>query len=177
MELVLVVAMFASFLFFLFLGFPVAFVLGGVGVLFALLGDYLQDQGVDIIAGVNFVGFTTDRIYSTVSNYALVPMSLFVFMGFMLERSGVAERLLNALGRLLARTPGGLALAVVLIGVVLAASTGIIGASVVLLATVALPALRKAGYDNPLSLGTVAASGCLGLLLPPAIRLIVMADQ
>lgn len=176
-ELILVIAMFSSFLLGLFLGFPVAFVLGGVGVLFAILGDYLQQQGVDIIAGVNFVGFTTDRIFSTISNYALVPMSLFVFMGFMLERSGVAERLLGALGRLLARTPGGLALSVVLIGVVLAASTGIIGASVVLLATVALPALRKAGYDIPLSLGTVASSGCLGILLPPSIMLIVMADQ
>lgn len=176
-ELLLVIAMFASFLLGLFLGFPVAFVLGGVGVLFAILGDYLQNQGVDIIAGVNFVGFTTDRIFSTISNYALVPMSLFVFMGFMLERSGVAERLLGALGRLLARTPGGLALSVILIGVVLAASTGIIGASVVLLATVALPALRKAGYDIPLGLGTVASSGCLGILLPPSIMLIVMADQ
>lgn len=176
-ELLLVIAMFASFLFGLFLGFPVAFVLGGVGVLFALLGEYLQQQGVDIIAGVNFIGFTGDRIFSTITNYALVPMALFVFMGFMLERSGVAERLLDALGRLLARTPGGLALSVVLIGVVLAASTGIIGASVVLLATVALPALRKAGYDIPLGLGTVASSGCLGILLPPSIMLIVMADQ
>lgn len=176
-ELLLVIAMFASFMLGLFLGFPVAFVLGGVGVLFAILGDYLQDQGVDIIAGVNFVGFSTDRIFSTISNYALVPMSLFVFMGFMLERSGVAERLLEALNRLLARMPGGLTLSVVLIGVVLAASTGIIGASVVLLATVALPALRKAGYDLPLSLGTVASSGCLGILLPPSIMLIVMADQ
>jgi tripartite ATP-independent transporter DctM subunit len=176
-ELLLVIAMFGSFLAGLFLGFPVAFVLGGVGVLFAILGDHLQQQGVDIIAGVNFIGFTTDRIFSTISNYALVPMSLFVFMGFMLERSGVAERLLDALTRLLSRMPGGLTLAVVLIGVVLAASTGIIGASVVLLATVALPALRKAGYDLPLSLGTVASSGCLGILLPPSIMLIVMADQ
>lgn len=75
-ELLLVIAMFASFLFGLFLGFPVAFVLGGVGVLFALLGEYLQQQGVDIIAGVNFIGFTGDRIFSTITNYALVPMAL-----------------------------------------------------------------------------------------------------
>jgi tripartite ATP-independent transporter DctM subunit len=176
-EVVLVASMFGAFLVFLFLGFPVAFVLGGVGVLFALLGDLLPRFGIDVMAGSNFIGFASDRIFSTITNYSLVPMLLFVFMGFMLEKSGVAERLLSAMERVLGRTPGGLALSVVLIGVVLAASTGIIGASVVLLATVALPAFRRAGYDLPLGLGTVAASGCLGILIPPSIMLIVMADQ
>ncbi|WP_306118191.1 MULTISPECIES: TRAP transporter large permease subunit [unclassified Roseitalea] len=176
-EVLLVVAMFASFLVGLFAGFPVAFVLGGVGVAFALLGEVLPAMGVDVMAGANFIGFATDRIFGIVSNYSLVPMSLFVFMGFMLDRSGIAERLLAAMARVLARTPGGLGLSVVGIGVVLAASTGIIGAAVVLLATVALPAFRKAGYDIPLSLGTVAASGCLGILIPPSIMLIVMGDQ
>lgn len=176
-DALLVLAMFATFAIGLFAGFPVAFVLGGVGVLFALLGEVLPYLGIDVFAGVNFIGFANDRIFSTLTNYSLIPMALFVFMGFMLDRSGVAERLLNAMARSLGRTPGSLGISVVVIGVILAASTGIIGASVVLLATVALPALRKAGYDMPLGLGTVAASGCLGILIPPSIMLIVMGDQ
>lgn len=176
-ETLLILAMFSSFAAGLFAGFPVAFVLGGVGVLFALLGHVLQGQGVDVFAGSNFIGFAADRIFSTLTNYALIPMALFVFMGFMLERSGVATRLLDAMSRALGPTPGSLGISVVAIGVILAASTGIIGASVVLLATVALPALEKAGYDMPLGLGTVAASGCLGILIPPSIMLIVMGDQ
>ena len=176
-EVLLVLAMFAAFAAGLFAGFPVAFVLGGVGVLFAVLGDLLPTIGIEVFAGVNFIGFSTDRIFSSLTNYSLVPIAMFVFMGFMLEKSGVAERLLSAMSRSLGRTPGSLGLSVVLIGVILAASTGIIGASVVLLATVALPALERAGYHMPLGLGTVAASGCLGILIPPSIMLIVMSDQ
>lgn len=176
-EVLLVLAMFAAFAVGLFAGFPVAFVLGGVGVLFALLGEVLPAAGIDVMAGANFIGFATDRIFSTLTNYSLVPIAMFVFMGFMLDKSGVAERLLAAMSRSLGRTPGSLGLSVVVIGVILAASTGIIGASVVLLATVALPALERAGYHMPLGLGTVAASGCLGILIPPSIMLIVMSDQ
>ncbi|XWN30115.1 MAG: TRAP transporter large permease subunit [Devosia sp.] len=176
-EIVFVILLFGTFAVFLFSGYPVAFVLGGVGVLFALLGEVLPHFGIKVLAGTNFIGFATDRMFAAISNYSLVPMAMFVFMGFMLERSGVAERLLQALTSALRQVPGGLALAVVLIGVVLAASTGIIGASVVLLATVALPALAGARYHPPLALGTVAASGTLGILIPPSIMLIVMADQ
>lgn len=176
-DVVFVIAMFAAFAAGLFAGYPVAFVLGGVGVLFALTGDLLPLFGIKVLAGSNFIGFATDRIFSTLSNYSLVPIAMFVFMGYMLEKSGVAERLLDAMSRVLRAVPGGLGVGVVLIGLVLAASTGIIGASVVLLATVALPALRRAGYDVPFSLGTVAASGCLGILIPPSIMLIVMGDQ
>ncbi|MCF3935493.1 TRAP transporter large permease subunit [Acuticoccus sp. M5D2P5] len=176
-DLLFVVLMFSTFAVFLFLGFPVAFVLGGVGVLFAVLGEILPLFGVKVLAGTNFIGFAADRIFATISNYSLVPMAMFVFMGYMLERSGVAERLLDSLSASLRRVPGGLGLAVVLIGVVLAASTGIIGASVVLLATVALPALAAGRYAAPLGLGAVAASGTLGILIPPSIMLIVMADQ
>ena len=176
-DVIFVIAMFAAFAAGLFAGYPVAFVLGGVGVLFALLGDVLPMFGIKVLAGTNFIGFATDRIFSTLSNYSLVPIAMFVFMGYMLERSGVAERLLAAMSRIMRNVPGGLGLAVVMIGLVLAASTGIIGASVILLATVALPALNRAGYDIPLSLGTVAASGCLGILIPPSIMLIVMGDQ
>lgn len=176
-ELVFVILIFSTFAIFLFSGYPVAFVLGGVGVLFALLGEALPLFGIKVLAGTNFIGFAADRMFGAISNYSLVPMAMFVFMGFMLERSGVAERLLQALTSALRQVPGGLTLAVVLIGVVLAASTGIIGASVVLLATVALPALEAARYQAPLALGTVAASGTLGILIPPSIMLIVMADQ
>ncbi|WP_367196566.1 TRAP transporter large permease subunit [Amorphus sp. 3PC139-8] len=176
-DVIFVALMFAAFAGGLFAGFPVAFVLGGVGVLFALLGDLLPMFGIKVLAGTNFVGFASDRIFGTLANYSLVPMAMFVFMGLMLERSGVADRLLVAMGRMMRRLPGGLGLAVVAIGLVLAASTGIIGASVVLLATVALPVLRRANYNMPLGLGTVAASGCLGILVPPSIMLIVMGDQ
>jgi len=176
-EVVFVALMFAVFAGGLFAGFPVAFVLGGTGILFAVLGDLLPMVGIKVMAGTNFIGFSSDRIFGSLSNYSLVPIAMFVFMGLMLERSGVAGRLLAAMSRVMRSVPGGLGLSVVLIGLVLAASTGIIGASVVLLATVALPALRKAGYDIPLSLGTVAASGCLGILIPPSIMLIVMGDQ
>ncbi|WP_116083482.1 TRAP transporter large permease subunit [Tropicimonas sp. IMCC34011] len=176
-EAYLVMAMFATFAVGLFAGFPVAFVLGGVGVLFALLAEVLPYAGIDVFAGINFIGFSADRIFSTLTNYSLVPIAMFVFMGFMLEKSGVAERLLAAMTRSLGRTPGSLGLSIVVIGVILAASTGIIGASVVLLATVALPALQRSGYNMPLGLGTVAASGCLGILIPPSIMLIVMSDQ
>ncbi|MGX1306994.1 tripartite ATP-independent transporter DctM subunit [Amorphus suaedae] len=176
-EAIFVALMFLVFAGGLFAGFPVAFVLGGTGVLFAILGDLLPSIGIKVLAGTNFIGFSSDRIFGTLSNYSLVPIAMFVFMGLMLERSGVASRLLVAMERVMRRVPGGLGLSVVLIGLVLAASTGIIGASVVLLATVALPAMRRAGYNVPLSLGTVAASGCLGILIPPSIMLIVMGDQ
>jgi tripartite ATP-independent transporter DctM subunit len=177
-EVLFVALMFAAFMALLFTGYPVAFVLGGVGVLFALLGDALPLMGIDSLpVGSNFLGFATDRIFSTVSNYSLVPMAMFVFMGYMLDRSGIADRLLDALSLAMRRVPGGMALAVVLIGVILAASTGIIGASVILLATVALPALSRSKTNLPLSLGLVASSGCLGILIPPSIMLIVMGDQ
>lgn len=177
LEVLFVILMFSGFAVGLFAGYPVAFVLGGVGVLFALLGDVLQANGIDVLAGSNFIAFASDRIFSSLTNYSLVPIAMFVFMGFMLERSGVADRLLGAMSQVLRSVPGGLGLSIVLIGLVLAASTGIIGASVVLLATVALPILSRSGYNVPFSLGTVAASGCLGILIPPSIMLIVMGDQ
>ena len=141
LEVLFVILMFSGFAVGLFAGYPVAFVLGGVGVLFALLGDVLQANGIDVLAGSNFIAFASDRIFSSLTNYSLVPIAMFVFMGFMLERSGVADRLLGAMSQVLRSVPGGLGLSIVLIGLVLAASTGIIGASVVLLATVALPIL------------------------------------
>ena len=177
MDALFVFLIFGCFMLLLFSGFPVAFVLGGVGVLFAALGSLLAPFEIAEVAELRMIGFVSNRIFDTLSSYSLIPMSMFIFMGFMLDRSGIAERLILAMRRVLGPAPGGLAIAVVLIGVVLAASTGIIGASVVLLATIALPTMMQSGYARWLSAGTVGATGCLGILVPPSIMLVVMGDQ
>ncbi|WP_339691465.1 TRAP transporter large permease subunit [Celeribacter baekdonensis] len=178
MDILFVFLLFASFMVVMFSGFPIAFVLGGVAVLFAALGTFLDAFNVDAdMASLRMIGFVANRIFDTLSSYSLIPISMFVFMGMMLDKSGVAERLLTRMHQVLRVVPGGMAVSVVLIGVVLAASTGIIGASVVLLATIAMPAMRGAGYDDRLGLGVVGATGCLGILIPPSIMLIVMGDQ
>ncbi|KAB6717220.1 MULTISPECIES: TRAP transporter large permease subunit [Roseobacteraceae] len=178
MDILFVFLLFASFMVVMFSGFPIAFVLGGVAVLFAALGTLLDAFSVDAdMASLRMIGFVANRIFDTLSSYSLIPISMFVFMGMMLDKSGVAERLLTRMHQVLRVVPGGMAVSVVLIGVVLAASTGIIGASVVLLATIAMPAMRGAGYDDRLGLGVVGATGCLGILIPPSIMLIVMGDQ
>ncbi|MFN4169215.1 MAG: TRAP transporter large permease subunit, partial [Pannonibacter phragmitetus] len=177
-DAVFVFLLFSTFMVVMFSGYPVAFVLGGVGVLFAVLGSVLDAFAFDAdMASIRMLGFVANRTFDTLSSYSLIPMSMFIFMGLMLDRSGIAEKLLTSMHGLLRQVPGGLAVSVVLIGVVLAASTGIIGASVVLLATIAMPAMRAAGYDDRLSLGTIGATGCLGILIPPSIMLVVMGDQ
>ncbi|MZI95612.1 TRAP transporter large permease subunit [Vibrio sp. CAIM 722] len=177
MSILFVFLLFSVFMVVLFSGYPVAFVLGGVGVLFAIVGQICTNFGYYDVAELRTIGFVANRVFATLANYSLIPMSMFIFMGFMLERSGVAERLIIAMRNLLGKTPGGLAIAVVLIGVILAASTGIIGASVILLSAIALPTMSKAGYSPSLSAGTVGATGCLGILVPPSIMLVVMGDQ
>lgn len=174
----LVVAMFATFILFLFTGFPVAWVLGGVGVLFAGIG-YLSDTYFDTITGLDFLtlGLVVNRIYKIMDNWVLVALPMFIFMGLMLDRSGVAERMMKAMQELFGNVRGGLAVTVTLIGVILAASTGIIGASVVLLGLLSLPAMMRQGYSRSLALGTIAGSGTLGILIPPSIMLVIMADQ
>lgn len=167
MEAALPVAMIATLLVGVFAGYPVALVLAGTGVLFTFLGDL----------PLLFLSLGVSRIFSGIlTNWLLIAVPLFVFMGLMLEKSGVAARLLRTLASLLGPYPGGYAYAVALIGVVLAASTGIIGASVVLMGLLAIPAMLKAGYDPRLSTGLVAASGTLGILLPPSIMLIIVGD-
>jgi tripartite ATP-independent transporter DctM subunit len=173
----LVAAMVATLVALLFSGYPVAFVLGGVAVAFACIGEVAIHFGADLDADLSLLGLVVDRFYGTLSDFGLVPLPLFVFMGHMLDRSGVAQELLRSLQRSLGRLPGGLAIAVTLLGVVLAASTGIIGASVALLGTIALPAMLEHHYQPELALGTIAASGCLGILIPPSIMLVLMADQ
>ncbi|AMY70623.1 TRAP transporter large permease [Frigidibacter mobilis] len=152
----------------IFTGYPVAFVLAGIGISFALL------NGVPML----FLSMGVQRIYSgTLTNWLLVAIPLFVFMGLMLERSGIAERLMRSLAALFQCTPGGYAFSVMIIGVIMAASTGIIGASVVMMGMMSLPAMREAKYDMKLASGLIASSGTLGILLPPSIMLIILGDQ
>nr|VFK37086.1 MAG: TRAP transporter, DctM subunit [Candidatus Kentron sp. SD]VFK41159.1 MAG: TRAP transporter, DctM subunit [Candidatus Kentron sp. SD]VFK78275.1 MAG: TRAP transporter, DctM subunit [Candidatus Kentron sp. SD] len=175
---ILVIAMFVTFVAFLFTGLPVAFVLGGVGVLFAGIG-YLSDQYLGTITGLDFLtlGLVVNRIYKIMDNWVLVALPMFIFMGLMLDRSGVAHRMMHAMQALFGRVRGGLAVTVTLIGIVLAASTGIIGASVVLLGMLSLPTMLRQGYGKSLATGTICSAGCLGILIPPSIMLVIMADQ
>lgn len=177
-NLVFVIGMFAFFIGGLFTGYPLAFVLGGTAVIFALLGNVVEFFGIFVDVNFNWMRNVVSRTFGNVmANYGLVSLPMFVFMGHMLDRSGIALKLLRALQLVLARVPGGLAIAVCLIGIVLAASTGIIGASVVLLTTLALPTMLEEKYQKELSVGVIAASGTLGILIPPSIMLIVMGDQ
>ncbi len=155
----------------LFTGYPVAFVLGGVGLLFAVIGDF---AGMFRLQQLTLIPL---RIYgSTMESMVLVAIPMFIFMGTMLEKSGVARDLLQALQVLLRRVPGGLALAVTLMGTIMAATTGIIGASVVMMTLMALPVMLERRYNVPLATGTIAASGTLGILIPPSIMLVIMSD-
>ncbi|SEI55630.1 TRAP transporter, DctM subunit [Allopseudospirillum japonicum] len=175
---ILVVAMFASFILLLFTGFPVAWVLGGIGVIFTGIG-YLADIYLDTWTGLDMLtlSLVVNRIYKIMDNWVLVALPMFIFMGIMLDRSGVAERLMESIQELFGRVRGGLAITVTLIGIILAASTGIVGASVVLLGLMSLPAMMRQNYATPLALGTIASAGTLGILIPPSIMLVIMADQ
>jgi len=174
----LVISMFFSFIFLLISGIPVAWVLGGVGVAFVGVG-YLSDIYLDTITGLDYmtIGLVSNRIFKIMDNWILVALPMFIFMGLALDESGIAEKLLKSLQRFFGKMRGGLAITVVILGVLLAASTGIIGASVVLLAVMSLPVMLKQGYDKQTALGVIASSGTLGILIPPSIMLIIMADQ
>jgi tripartite ATP-independent transporter DctM subunit len=155
----------------LFCGYPVAFVLGGIGIFFGGLGILL-----DVFQPVQFFNLLP-RIWGGVAaNPILVAVPMFIFMGTVLERSGVANDLLNALQVLTRRIPGGLAMSVTLMGTIMAATTGIVGASVVMLTLVALPTMLARGYQKELTVGTIASAGTLGILIPPSIMLVIMGD-
>ncbi len=172
-EQLLPLLMFVGLGVFLFSGYPVAFTLGGVGLSFAFIAMMIDPFLFD---WPQFSAIPS-RIYGAIaSNLILTAIPMFIFMGTMLERSGVARDLLNCLQVLLRRVPGGLALAVTLMGTILAATTGIIGASVVMMSLLALPVMTARGYDPRLATGTIAASGTLGILIPPSIMLVIMAD-
>jgi len=163
--------MFLTLAVLLFSGFPVAFILGGLALLYGLFGYFLE-----IFSLIEFFNFLPRIWGQAAENLVLVSVPAFVFMGVMMERSGVAEDLLYCVQVLLKKVPGALALAVVIMGTVLAAMTGIIGASVTMMTALALPTMMRQGYSHALSTGCIAASGTLGILIPPSIMLIIMAD-
>ena len=177
-ESILLTAMFVVFGGLLLLGFHVAFCLFGVSVLFTALAIF-TDQYFDTATGLDFsfFGLVIERIYGLMTNWILIAGTMFIFMGYMLDHSGIADRLLTSTQELFGNVRGGMAVTVALIGALLAASTGIIGASVVLLAVLSLPVMMAQGYSRELAVGTVAASGCLGIIIPPSIMLVFMADQ
>ena len=175
---VLAVLMFMAFIGLIFSGFPVAWVLGGLAVVFTALGVIAQvDMGLPVFVSWDYSTLVVDRIWDIMNNWVLVALPMFVFMGLMLDRSGVAQRLMINVARLFGGIRGGMAVTVALIGILLAASTGIIGASVVLLALLGLPQMLALNYKPELAVGTVCAVGTLGILIPPSIMLVLMADR
>lgn len=174
----LAILMFIAFIGLIFTGYPVAWVLGGLAVLFTAIG-IIADLDFGVATGLNWAwtSATVDRIWSTMQNWMLVALPMFVYMGLMLDRSGIAADLLRNVSRLFGRVRGGMAVTIAIIGIVLAATTGIIGASVVLLALLGMPLMLKQGYQKELACGTVCATGTLGILIPPSIMLVLMGDQ
>jgi len=164
------VAMFLATIAAVLAGYPVAFTLAGVALLFAGLGMALGVFDVTILSAL--VG----RYFGTMTNETLVAVPLFVFMGVMLERSRIAEALLTTMGELFGTLRGGLGYSVVIVGALLAASTGIVGATVVTMGLLSLPAMMRAGYDPKLATGTICAAGTLGQIIPPSTVLIFVGD-
>ena len=175
----LVIGMFLTFIALLFTGFPVAWVLAGVGIAFSGIAWITDNVMGWTMTGLDYntLGLLVIRIYGIMTNWVLIALPMFIFMGLMLDKSGIAQKMMHSMQKLFGNIRGGLAITVALIGIILAASTGIIGASVVLLGVMSIPIMLKQNYNKPLALGTVAASGCLGILIPPSIMLVIMGDQ
>src|SRR5881275_879672 len=163
--------MFATLVAFLLLGYPVAFALGAVGLSFGFIGVYLGLLHPALFQAL------PERIFGIMANDTLLAVPFFTFMGLILERSGMAEDLLDTIGQLFGPIRGGLAYAVVLVGALLAATTGVVAASVISMGLISLPIMLRYGYDRRLASGVIAASGTLAQIIPPSLVLIVMADQ
>ena len=163
--------MFGALVIFLLLGYPAAFSLGAVGLIFAIVGIELGQFAP------NFLQALPERVYGVMSNDTLLAIPFFTFMGLVLERSGMAEDLLDTIGQLFGTVRGGLAYAVVFVGALLAATTGVVAASVISMGLISLPIMLRYGYDRRVASGVIAASGTLAQIIPPSLVLIVMADQ
>lgn len=164
------IGLFVAVCILLMFGYHVAFTLAGTALLFACFG---------IIGGIfdpNILLAFPSRVYGTMTNYTLVAVPLFVLMGVLLEKSRIAEQLLEDMSRLCGRLPGGLGLSVIFVGILLAASTGIVGATVVTMGLMSLPAMLNRGYDKSLATGTICATGTLGQIIPPSIALVLLGD-
>ena len=163
--------MFGSLVVFLLLGYPVAFALAANGLFFGLIGIELG------LFRPDFLGALPERVYGVMNNDTLLAIPFFTFMGLILERSGMAEDLLDTIGQLFGTIRGGLAYAVIFVGALLAATTGVVAASVISMGLIALPIMLRYGYDRRVATGVIAASGTLAQIIPPSLVLIVMADQ
>jgi len=183
-----VLAMFLTFVFMLFRGIPVAIALVGVSLVFVLIAEFFLDpfrgQFRDVIefdrTGISYqrMQAISGRLFGNiVKNPVLVALPMFIFMGLMLDQSGVAQRMMQSMQKLFGTLRGGLSLTVMLIGIILAASTGVIGASVTLLGLMALPTMMQQKYSKSIATGTIASAGTLGILIPPSIMLVIMSDQ
>ena len=159
------IILFALIFILILFGYPVAFTLGGISVIFGL-----------IIFDVNFFYLLSLRIYGTMENYVLLAVPLFIYMGIMLEKSGLAESLLETMALLFGKFRGGLAISVIVVGAMLAASTGIVGATVITMGLISLPTMLKRGYSAELATGTIASSGTLGQIIPPSVVLVLLGS-
>jgi len=184
----LVLAMFLTFIVMLFRGIPVVYALVGVSLIFSLIAFLVLDPNKKLIneyiefhrTGVSYLKLHVNagRFFGgIIKNPILVALPMFIYMGLMLDQSGVAQKMMRSMQVLFGALKGGLALTVMLIGIILAASTGVIGASVVLLGVMGIPTMMDQGYAKPIATGTIAASGTLGILIPPSIMLVIMSDQ
>jgi len=160
-----IIGMFVTLMIMLLVGYPVAFTLGSVAILFG-----------SIFLGLEFFNLLPLQIWGTMNNFTLLAVPLFIFMGVTLDKSGLAEDLLETMGLLFGKMRGGLAVSVVVVGALLAATTGIVGATVVTMGIIALPIMLKRHYSPSLASGTIAASGTLGQIIPPSIILILLGD-
>ncbi len=163
--------MFLALIGFLLLGYPVAFALAANGLIFGLIGIELG------LFGPEFLRALPERVYGTMNNEVLLAVPFFTFMGLVLERSGMAEDLLDTIGQVFGSIRGGLAYAVIFVGALLAATTGVVAASVISMGLISLPIMLRYGYDRRVASGVIAASGTLAQIIPPSLVLIVMADQ
>ena len=168
---ILSILMFGATFCFLLFGFPVAFTLAGVAILFALLASSLG------LLSINFLALIPSKIFGTMTNELLVAVPLFIFMGLILEKSKIGEELLETLASLFGKLKGGLGYSVIIVGTLFAASTGIVGATVVTMGLLTLPTLLKWGYDKKLASGLICASGTLGQIIPPSIVLILLFNS
>ncbi len=160
-----VIVMFLSLMLLLLMGYPVAFTSGAIALVFGI-----------IFLGLDFFALLPLRIWGILTNFTLLAVPLFIFMGVILDRSGIAEDLLETMGKLCGKLNGGLAISVVIVGAMLAATTGVVGATVVTMGIIALPTMLKHNYSPSLASGTIAASGTLGQIIPPSIILILLGD-
>src|SRR5512135_1256816 len=163
--------MFAALVVVLLIGYPVAFALAAVGIAFGLVGIELGLLQPTLFQAL------PERIWGVMSNDTLLAVPFFTFMGLILERSGMAEDLLDTIGQIFGPIRGGLAYAVIFVGALLAATTGVVAASVISMGLISLPIMMRYGYDRRLATGVIAASGTLAQIIPPSLVLIILADQ